>query len=188
MPRSLRNDYEGAWHHVMSRGAGRATIFARDAERELYLDSLAEAGSRYGVEIHCYCLMGNHYHLLVRSLDGQLSAAMRYCSGRFTALMNKREGRDGPLFRGRFASAGIRGDPYLVGVSRYIHLNPVEAGLVGAPEEWRWSSAAAYVGTAQTPHWLRTDFILGMFAAPARAAYREFLNSPENGEGVEYRP
>jgi putative transposase len=178
MPRSLRNDYEGAWHHVMNRGAGPSDILARDQDRQLFIACLVLALQRYGVGLHGYCLMSTHYHLLVMSETARLSDTMRFLSGRFTRLKNLRDGRDGPLFRGRYTSVGIRSDAHLVQVSRYIHLNPVEVGLVPRAEHWKWSSAAAFLGLADKPDWLKTDFVLDMFGpAQAAAKYAQFLGA-----------
>jgi len=162
MPRPLRVDYEGAWHHVMNRGAARSAILSSDADKQLLLDCLVEGADRYSVELHGYCLMSTHYHALVRSAASQLSGALRFASGKFTRVKNKRDGRDGPLFRGRFTSVGIAMDAHLLQASRYIHLNPVAAGLITRAEQWPWSSAAAYLGQVKTPNWLHTNPILDM--------------------------
>ena len=167
MPRPLREDYEGAWHHVMNRGAGHSPVMATDTDKHLFLDCLVEATRRYRVEVHCYCLMSTHYHLLVRSAAAQLPDAMRYFSGKFTRIKNRRADRDGPLFRGRFTSVAIESDAHLVQASRYIHLNPVEAALASSASEWPWSSAAAFVGQAERPTWLHTEFLLAMFGPGA---------------------
>jgi REP-associated tyrosine transposase len=182
MPRPVRADFAGAFHHVMNRGTARSDIFHSERERSLFLEVTAEAGRRLGLEVHCYCLMSNHYHLLVRSLEGRLAEALRHLSSRFTQTINYRRGRDGPVFRGRFASVRIADDAHLAQASRYIHLNPVTAGLARRPEDWKWSSAAAYVGYGDTPKWLATGFILGLFDVSGMATekYRGFLD-----EGVD---
>jgi putative transposase len=163
MPRPLRLDYEGAWHHVMNRAAARARILATDDDKQLLLDCLVEGTRRHAVEIHSYCLMDTHYHLLVRSTRADLSSAMRFASAKITRIKNSRDGRDGPLFRGRFLSVPIETDAHLIQVSRYIHLNPLDARLVDSALNWRWSSAAAYLGKIATPDWLETKLILDMF-------------------------
>jgi putative transposase len=113
-------DYAGAWHHVMNRGAGRRAVFRSDADREIFLECLIEAARRHQLEIHSYCLLDNHYHLLLRSLEGRLSQAMQCLSSRFTQRTNYKVATDGPLFRGRFASVAINSDAHLVQVLRYI--------------------------------------------------------------------
>ena len=187
MPRPLRQDYDGAWHHVMNRGAGRAAILASDADKQLFLDCLAEGTQRYAVEIHAYCLMSTHYHLLVRSTGSQLSATMRFVSGKFTRIKNTRDDRDGPLFRGRFTSVAIENDAQLIQASRYIHLNPVEAGLSSRASEWRWSSVAAYLGQADRQQWLKTDLIHDMFGpGDVMGAFRVHLNSGIDQDAREF--
>ncbi len=178
MPRVPRTDFEGAWHHVMNRGGGRRAIFENDSERERFLGCLAGAKQKYGLEVHCYCLMSNHYHLLVRSAEGRLSQAMSWLSSRFTQSLNFEKGRDGPVFRGRFTSILVSSNDHLVEASRYIHLNPVVAGLAAMPDEWKWSSAAAYLERTRKPQWLEVEFILGMFPENAgQRGYREYLNA-----------
>ena len=187
MPRPRREDYPGAWHHVMNRGAGRAAIFTSDTDRLLFLDCLAEAAERFRLEVHGYCLLGNHYHLLLLSGAGELSEGMKHLSGKFTRMFNVRHGRDGPMFRSRFTSVPINTDGHLVQVSRYIHLNPVAAGLVQRPEHWPWSSAAAYLGPVPGPDWLRTNAILAMFGATdPRADYRAFLAAGVDATTAEF--
>jgi putative transposase len=192
MPRPPREDYEGAWHHVMNRGTAGQTVFASDDDRRIFLDCLARASERYGVEVHGYCLLGNHYHLLVHSTAGKLPGAMRWLAGRFTQRINYRNKRDGALFRGRYHSVAIDDDAHLVRVSRYIHRNPVEARLAADPADWPWSSATAYLEsepaglTPAKPSWLRTDLILAMFgAADAVRRYRSFLAAEVDRETRE---
>jgi REP element-mobilizing transposase RayT len=175
MPRLPRTDYEGAWHHVMNRGAGRVMIFRGEDDCSLFLGALAESSRRYAVEIHAYCLLTNHFHLLVRSLDGRLSDFMRFVSGRFTRMKNLRDGTEGPLFRGRFTSRLIEQETHLLECIRYIHLNPVRAGLVANADDWVWSSARAYLGVDRPADWLLTRELLGMFGPGDQArGYRIF--------------
>jgi REP-associated tyrosine transposase len=176
MPRSPRQDHEGAWQHVMSRGIGRQTVFRNDDDRQIFYDCLAAAMPRYGVQVHAWCLLDNHFHLLLLSKSGRLSDAMRFLGGRFTQRINYRDGRDGPIFRGRFTSVAVKSDAHLMQASRYIHRNPVEAGLVAKPWQWTWSSAQAYLGLVRTPAWLHTEAILEMLGPhDARQRYRELL-------------
>jgi len=176
MPRSPRQDHAGAWQHAMNRGIGRQAAFRSDADRQIFYDCLAAAMPRYGVQIHAWCLLSNHFHVLLFSERGRLSDAMRFLGSRFTQRINYRDGRDGPIFRGRFTSVAIESDAHLVRASRYIHRNPVEAGLAAEPWQWPWSSAPAYVGLVRKPAWLRTEAILEMFGPQgARQRYREFL-------------
>ena len=143
MPRPSRNDYDGAWHHVMNRGAGGDTIFRDILDRIIFLELLEAAAGRNQVAIHAYCLMGNHFHILLENRGGSVPKTMQELTGRFTRRMNARSNRDGPIFRSRYHSVAVTTDPHLLLVSRYIHLNPVAAGLCRRVEDWQWSSAQA---------------------------------------------
>jgi hypothetical protein len=126
-------------------------------------------------------LMGNHYHLLLRTRDANLPDAMRHIDGVYTQSFNRAHGRDGPLFRGRYHSVTVEADRHLLAASRYIHLNPVDAGEVELPEQWPHSSYLAYLGAEMAPQWLHTEMILGAFGSiGARAQYRAFVE-----EGVD---
>jgi len=181
MPRRLRVDHEGAWQHVINRGIDHARIFD-DVAARIFLFELRGASSRHCIEVHGYCILPNHYHLLLHTPEAGLSTAMQGLSSRFTQAVNRYRERDGPLFKGRFRSIAIKDDAHLVKVSQYIHLNPVEAGLVSAPEHWPWSSAAAYLGLAPKPEWLHVVALLEMFGATnPESAYAQYLR---DGRGV----
>ena len=186
MPRPHRSDFVGAWHHVMNRGAGRQAIFIDDRDRERFLDELASSTIEARIEVHAYCLMGNHYHLLLRSLEGRLSAAMQRLSSRYTHYFNLGTSRDGALFRGRFNSVLIERDAHLMQTLRYIHHNPIEAGLASRAEGWLWSSAAAFLDPVQCAHWLQTDFLLSMFGAAPGASYRAFMSAGLDGKTRDF--
>lgn len=176
MSRPLRIEFEGAWYHVMNRGAARCWVFNTDEQREYFLSLLADVHSRFGAEVHAYCLMGNHYHLLLRTPRGNLQRIMRHINGVYTQFFNRSEGRDGPLFRGRYKAVLVDAGAYWVELSRYIHRNPVEAGLVDALEDYPWSSYPAYVGLVGTPDWLMTSEVLaGVGARDQRGRYAVFM-------------
>ena len=179
MSRPLRIEYEGAWYHVMNRGRARQTIFPGRASYEAFLATLAEAAHRFRLGIHAYCLMPNHYHLLVQTPLGNLSRAMRHVDGLYTQRYNRLEETDGPLFRGRYKAILVDADAYLLSVSRYIHRNPVEAEppLVADLADWPWSSYPAYLGRASAPAWLETGTVLGALNATDPAGYRGFVES-----------
>jgi len=162
MPRPLRIEYAGAWYHVMNRGAGCQIIYKTPEHRNQFLSLLAEARKLFDLEIHGYCLMGNHYHLLLRTPKANLSRAMRHINGVYTQRYNRLEETDGPLFRGRYKAVLIDSDSYLLQVSRYIHLNPVEAKIAKKPEAYPWSSYRAFTGLQSIPDWLETQAVLGM--------------------------
>ncbi len=183
MPRQARYDSAGCWHHVMNCGTDHGTVFRADADFQLFVQLLTATAKRFELSVHTYCLMRNHYHLLVESGSGRLSPAMQYLSGIFTQMINYRDGRDGPLFRGRFASVAIAGDAQLLNACRYIHLNPVTAGLVTKTEDWFWSSARAYVDRKSRPDWLTTSFILDHFdTEPSFNTYEAFIASGTDEE------
>jgi len=176
MARALRIDYPGAWHHVVHRGIGRADIFGGDHDRSAFIDLLGEMDERFGFEIRAYVLMSNHYHLLGRSTEGVLSRSMRHLNGVYTQRYNWHHDRDGALLAGRFHSSLIEADTYLTRVARYIHLNPVSAGLVVAPEAYRWSSYPGYLNPSCAPGWLQRDRVLDYFDG-SRVAHHRFVTS-----------
>ena len=176
MVRPLRSDFPGAWHHVINRGAARRPIFCSDEDRQLFLSLLDTSLTAAAVELHGYCLMGNHFHLLVRSMEGKLAKAMRLMSGKFTQSLNYRDQTDGPRFRGRYSAVRVTSDAHLLQASRYIHLNPVEARLVGSAADWQWSSASAYLGGQPSTN-LQTCEILAMIGDAGRVGYRRFLDA-----------
>lgn len=186
MPRKPRLDYPDAWHHVFNRGADHCAIFASDQSRDYFLRCLDEACGKHGVEVHAYCLMGNHYHLLLRSRTGRLAAAMQSLSGHYTQATNHHLGRDGPLFRGRYQSVLITTTAQLLMVSRYVHRNPVAAGLARRPEDWRWSSALAFLGETRPP-WLHIAETLALFDGQGspEQQYREFMQNSESDVGSD---
>ena len=163
---------------MTSRGDRREPIYEDDADREQFLATLAEVVERYNWLCHAYCLMTNHYHLLVETVDGNLSKGMRQLNGVFTQSSNRRHGRQGHLFQGRFKGILVDKDSYLLELSRYVVLNPVRAGMVTAPEQWCWSSYRVTAGESAPPGWLETDFVLGQFAEDrerAQARYKRFV-------------
>jgi putative transposase len=164
MPRPLRIIYPGAWYHIMNRGLGRRKIFLTDEHRQLFLDTLIETIERYEIEVHSYVLMGNHYHLLIKTPEGNVSRAMRNLNGVYTQRFNRLIKNDGPIFRGRYKSILVDDDGYQLYVSRYIHLNPVAAKLVVRGEDYFWSSYAAYLDESIKPDWLQTSIILEQIA------------------------
>lgn len=187
MSRPLRIEYKGAWYHVMNRGAGRRLIYRANAQREYFLALLNDIADTFGVETHAYCLMDNHYHLLLHTPRGNLSAAMRHLNGVYTQHYNRLQGLDGPLFRGRYKAILIDADSYLAQLSRYIHLNPLEAYIVSKPERYRWSSYRAYLGQDRVPGWLHLQPTLGLFGQrEPRRRYRAFVEQGVDEELQRY--
>lgn len=164
MARPLRVLYPNAWYHVMNRGAGRKKIFECNIHRNIFLELLAECHTLYNINIHAYCLMDNHYHLLISTPDANLSRAIRHLNGVYTQRYNRLTDTDGALFRGRYKAKIIEEDCYLLIVSRYIHLNPVLANISSRPDQYKWSSYPAYIGAVKPPSWLSISAIQGMIS------------------------
>src|SRR6266498_2751571 len=165
MARPLRIAYPGAFYHVTSRGNERKDVFKSRRDREKFLEYLASATERYGAAIHAYCLMSNHYHLLLETPEGNLSQIMRHINGAYTTYFNVKRKRAGHLFQGRFKAILVEADEYAAELSRYIHLNPVRAGMAERPEDYRWSSYRSYIGQNSAPEWLQMGMILGYFGS-----------------------
>ena len=140
MPRPLRIEYENAYYHVMNRARARQKVFHSEVYYEAFLNTLEEAQQRFSVEILCYCLMGNHYHLLLKTPEANLGRVMRHINGVYTQRHNRLKRTDGPLFRGRYKAICVEEDSYQLQLSRYIHRNPIEARLVSELESYNWSS------------------------------------------------
>ena len=140
MARPLRIEYDGALYHITSRGNERKAIFRDDEDRKNFLDNLLKVDERFNWICHAYCLMNNHYHLIIETPDGNLSGGMRQLNGIYTQYFNRRHKRAGHIFQGRYKAVLIEKESYLLEVSRYVVLNPVRAKAVETPEDWQWSS------------------------------------------------
>lgn len=178
MARPLRIEFPGALYHLTARGNARQDIFLTDGDRALFLDLLAKEVGQQRWICHAYCLMENHYHLLIETTEPNLVRGMTRLNGVYTQAFNRRHRRVGHVFQGRYNSIVVDKDSYLLEVARYIVLNPVRAGLTNSPSRWRWSSYRATVGEIAPPPWLAIDWVLQQFAASkpaAQRAYREFV-------------
>lgn len=185
MGRPLRIEYPGAFYHVTSRGNEKKDVFKSLKDREKFLSYLESATERYGAVIHVFCLMSNHYHLLMETPEGNLSHIMRHINGAYTNYFNAKRKRAGHLFQGRYKAILLEKDAYALELSRYIHLNPVRAGMVQTPEEYRWSSYQYYVGTVVKPHWLKITDQLGYFHGEERAKQKSYKTFVEEAIGED---
>jgi putative transposase len=172
--RPLRIAFPGAFYHVISRGNERKAVFQTVRDREQYLSYLESAHNRYGAVIHAYCLMGNHYHLLLETPRGNLSQVLHHINGAYTTYFNVKRGRSGHLFQGRFKGILVEKDAYCKELSRYIHLNPVRAGLVRTPLEYRWSSYRYFIKKGGKPDWLTTEWVLEDFGGCGKKGFRRY--------------
>ena len=166
MARPLRIEYPGAFCHVTSRGNERKDTFRSRRAREKFLEYLASATVRCGACIHVYCLMSNHYHLLVETPYGNLSPITQHINGAYTTYFTVKRQRSGHLLQGRYKAVLVGADEYAKTLSRYIHLNPVGARMVEGPGEYPWSSYNDYVGAREAPVWLERGLVLASFGAP----------------------
>ena len=188
MSRPLRVEYAGAFYHVINRGNAREKIFYGDKDRDRFLQYLAVASERFSIIIKSYCLMTNHYHLLIQTPEPNLSAAIQWVNVSYATYLNKKRRRSGHLFQGRFKSILVQADEYLPHVSRYIHLNPVHAGMVKKPDDYLWSSYCALIGRIKAPHWLETNGLLSKFGRNRKQAikgYRDYVEKADI-EKMEY--
>jgi len=175
MARPISIQFEGAVYHVMSRGNARQTIFTNDADRLRFLSIASQLTERYHVVIHAYCLMGNHYHVVIETPQGNLSKAIRQLNGVYSQYFNRRHVRVGHVFQGRFRGQLIGADDYFLAACRYVVLNPVRAGLVSDPAGWRWSNYRATLGLDRAPGWLDIGAFLDRVDSASRSqALRNF--------------
>jgi REP element-mobilizing transposase RayT len=181
MARPLRIEYPGAVYHLTSRGNEGRAIFTGDQDREGFLDLLHRVNRRYHWLCHAYCLMENHYHLLIETPEGNLSLGMRQLNGVYTQTFNRRHDRVGHLFQGRYKAVLIQKDSHLVEACRYIVLNPVRAKLVKRAEEWKWSSYRATAGRSQPHPCLTTNWIVGQLGDTKEGGEREYRRFVQEG-------
>ncbi|ROO26491.1 toxin RelE [Salinisphaera orenii MK-B5] len=179
MARPLRLEFAGALYHVTARGDRREPIYEDDEDRQAFLDVLADVADRFNWLVHAYCEITNHYHLLIETPDGNLSKGMRQLNGVYTQYSNRRHGRVGHLFQGRYKAILVQKEAYLLEVARYIVLNPVRADMTRSAGDWPWSSYRATAGRAGVPSFLTTEWILSTFGErlkESQLAYRRFVS------------
>ena len=185
MARPLRIEYEGAVYHITSRGNARADIFVTDDDRRLFLETLGKVVSRYGWTCHAYCLMSNHYHLLIETPSPNLSRGMQLLNGIYTQRFNREHKRTGHVFQGRFKAILVEKESHLLELTRYLALNPVRANMVRSAREWPWSSYRATVGQVAAPDFLTLDWTLSQFGSERARAIRAYRVFVSQGLGLE---
>ncbi len=179
MARPLRIEYEGAVYHVTARGNERKKIFFTKTDYGKFLTYLKEAKKKYNIDLHCYALMSNHYHLIIETSEANLGRAMHYINGSYTTYINIKRNRSGHLFQGRYRSILVDTDNYLLELSRYIHLNPCRASVVEKPEDYQYSSYLSYIKNREDVV-LTKELLLGLLSCRngnSRDEYRLFIES-----------
>jgi len=182
MARNPRVNHPGALYHAILRGNSGQTIFFDDNDRTRFYLLIQEGVERFGHRIHAFCLMTNHVHLAIQIADISLSRILQNLSFRYTRWVNWRQGKTGHLFQGRYKAVLIDADTYLQELTRYIHLNPVRAGMVRETEKYPWSSYRAYLGLETIP-WLTTDWVLSQFSKRLSVARRAYMRFIQEGKG-----
>jgi len=184
MARPLRIEYAGALYHVTSRGDRREDIYHDDEDRLIWLDVFSQVCIRFNWRCHAWCLMDNHYHILIETPESNLSQGMRQLNGVYTQRSNRKHSRVGHVFQGRYKAILVQKDEYLLELSRYVVLNPVRAGMVKDVHEWPWSSYGAMTGESPAPAWLETDWLLACFGKQRKRAIVKYIDFVRAGTGL----
>ena len=181
MGRPIRIEYPSALYHITSRGNERKNIFLEDKDRLRFLQIIEDYHDRYGILIHSYVLMDNHYHLVLETPRGNLLKVMHGINSSYTGYFNRKYGRSGHLFQGRYKGILVEKDTYLLSLSRYVHLNPVRAKVVKNPEYYRWSSYPGYIGKGKESEWVEYAWVLSQFGKNKKRAKRRYREYTEEG-------
>ena len=184
MARPLRIEFAGALYHVTARGNARAAIYHRSCDRLCFLDILSTTVERYNWRVHAYCLMDNHYHLVIETVDNTLSSGMKYLNGCYSQSYNRQYKRVGHVFQGRFKAILVEKEAYLLELARYVVLNPVRAEMVRTAGDWPWSNYRTTAGMNGAPQWLNTDCTLSMFSDNRGIAWKAYQQFVANGKGL----
>ncbi len=184
MVRPLRIEYAGALYHVTSRGDRREDIFLDDEDRRLWLELFGGVCVRFNWRCHAWCLMDNHYHVLVETIEGNLSKGMRQLNGVYTQRSNFRHNRVGHVFQGRYKAILVDKNDYLLELARYVVLNPIRARMIKDLSEWSWSSYLAMIGKESAPEWLETDWLLGCFGTKRKTIIARYIDFVREGVGL----
>lgn len=184
MPRHKRIWYPGATYHIMNRGYDHKPVFLDDDDYAENLNLLNYTMWKFPFKLHAYCLMPNHYHYLIETMDIEIWTIMKFYSQMYTKYFNEKYDRDGALFRGRYHSCEIRSDQYFLQTSRYIHLNPCKANIITNPEAYKWSSMGIYSGATHFNNLVDEERTLKYFCDPPRLQYSNFVN--HNDSAFDY--
>jgi REP element-mobilizing transposase RayT len=188
MSRPLRIEYPEAWYHVMNRGRRSEKVFLNKRDYHAFIELLKEASELWAVAIAAFCLMPNHYHLLIQTPQGNLSRFMRHVNGVYTQRFNKNNHYEGQLFKGRFKSILVDGDSYLLQLLRYIHRNPLRAKLVKNLDDFEWSSHQGYMSKSKDWDWLYKEFMLSIFSNNKKnhlIVYYEYMGQEDKKEALK---
>jgi REP element-mobilizing transposase RayT len=180
MARPLRIEYPFAVYHITSRGNRKNNIFNDDNDRKIFLEILEDVVKKFNWLCHVYCLMNNHYHLVTETPEANLSEGMRHLNGVYTQTFNKIHDKVGHLFQGRYKAILVDKESYLLELCRYVILNPIRAGIVDSPYEWKWSSFLSTAGIDKIPNYLSVNWLLDQFnnnRSVAEKQYSEFILS-----------
>jgi REP element-mobilizing transposase RayT len=181
MARPLRIELAGRLYHVTSRGDRREDIFFGDADRRAWLETFSEVCNRFNWVCHAWCQMTNHYHIVVETIEGNISLGMRQLNGVYTQTINRSHNRVGHVFQGRYKGILVEKDSYLLALARYVVLNPIRAGMVCNVVAWPWSSYHAMIGSEAAPTWLQTDWLLSQFEAQRGRAIQRYIDYVQEG-------
>ena len=184
MSRPLRIELAGGLYHVTARGNRRETIFENDVDRQEWLQLLGHVCERFNWRCHAYCLMDNHYHIVIETAEANLSKGMRQLNGVYTQYFNRQHHKVGHVFQGRFKGILVEKDSYLLELSRYVVLNPIRAGMVNDIEDWNWSSFLLMCHQCEVPSWMETDWILSQFSQNRKDAIAQYINFIRDGIGL----
>lgn len=184
MARPLRIELAGGLYHVTSRGDRREAIYLNDAGRCAWRETLDQVCSRFNWVCHAWCQMTNHYHIVVETVEGNLSLGMRQLNGVYTQFINRSHQRVGHVFQGRYKGILVEKDSYLLELARYVVLNPVRAGMVRDAAAWPWSSYHAMIDAEKPPAWLQTDWVLGQFSPQRGRAIKRYIDFVRAGVGL----
>lgn len=185
MARPLRIQFEGAVYHITSRGNARQEIFLDDKDRTAFLEVVADVVDRFGLICHAYCLMSNHYHLLIETPEPNLSRGMQLLNGVYTQRFNHRHKRFGHVLQGRYKAILVERESHLLELARYVVLNPVRARMVRSVKDWPWSSYRATSGQSDVQEFLHVDWILSQFDSRRDRAVRAYRRFVRQGRGID---